>query len=54
MELKERLKILSILVGVILLIAVGIVFPVVLGVAIAGVLLWYAAVHMNKDKSDLD
>ena len=54
MSFKERAKILSILAGVLLLIAVGIVFPVILGVAIAGVLLWWAAIHMNKRDSDLD
>ena len=54
MSFKERAKILSILAGVLLLIAVGIVFPVVLGVAIAGVLLWYAATKMNTKDDDLD
>ena len=53
MPFKQRLKILSILAGVILLIAVGIVFPVVLGVAIAGVLIWYAVTKMNTRDDDL-
>lgn len=42
MKFAERVKILSIIAGVILLILISLAFPVVGGIAIAGFIIWLA------------